>query len=63
MRNGERQRPCSGGGQQAQHTYSARQRTSGGGERAVTLANCPVDHDRHYDLQITPAGRVVPHAQ
>lgn len=63
MRNGERQRPCSGGGEVPTHTYPARQRTSGGGERDVTLANCPVNHAQHYDLQITPSGRVVPHAQ
>lgn len=55
--------PCLGGGQPARHTYEIRERTSGGGERPAVRANCPVDHDRHYDLGVTPAGNVYPHAK
>jgi len=63
MRNGERQRPCPGGGEYPNHTYETRQRTSGGGEHTIRVANCPANHHAHFGLQITPAGKVAPHAQ
>jgi hypothetical protein len=54
--------PCPGSGQPPAHTYTRRTRGSGGVVRETTAANCPVDHDRHYDLDLVN-GKVAPHAQ
>lgn len=54
--------PCPGSGQTPSHTYTRQVRGSGGVVRPVTVANCPVNHDAHYDLDVV-AGRVAPHAR
>jgi len=55
-------KPCSGGGQRPNHTYTRQARGSGGVVRQAPAANCPVNHDAHYDLAIID-GKVAPHAQ
>lgn len=58
----QRPQPCPGGGQAPTHTYTRPARGSGGVVRQVEVANCPADHDNHYDLAIV-AGRVASHGQ
>ncbi|WP_370973882.1 hypothetical protein [Amycolatopsis sp. cg9] len=57
-----RPQPCPGGGQPPNHTYTRNVRGSGGVVRQVTAANCPVNHDGHYDLPVIN-GIVGDHAQ
>lgn len=58
----QRPQPCPGGGQTPSHTYTRQARSSGGVVREVAAANCPVNHDGHYDLPVVN-GRVAPHGQ
>jgi hypothetical protein len=53
---------CPGSGREPSHTYTTSAHGSGGAVTRRVVANCPEDHDGHYDLQVIN-GRVQPHSR